>query len=123
MENSQNVVRVELGLRILSSDVHSMNAAIIPSAAWRLVWALGTMKNENEQVVVEGLCEDGARALNVVDLDVGYSGEGSKTIVPAAAKCCVEVAPAAGLSAEAVASKIRAHLADRGFADIQVTTC
>lgn len=123
MEKSQNVVRVELGLRILSSDVHSMNAAIIPSAAWRLVWALGTMKNEKEQVLVEGLCEDGTKALNVVNLDVGYSGEGSKTIVPAAAKCCVEVVPMAGMGVEDVVAKIREHLSDHGFEDIQVVAC
>ena len=48
MEHSQNAVRVELGLRLLSSDVHSMSAGIIPSAAWRLVWALGTMKDQRE---------------------------------------------------------------------------
>ena len=48
MENTQNAIQVELSLQILSSDVHSMSAAIVPSAAWRLVWALGTMKNENE---------------------------------------------------------------------------
>lgn len=44
MENTQNAIQVELSLQILSSDVHSMSAAIVPSAAWRLVWALGTIK-------------------------------------------------------------------------------
>ena len=53
MENTQNAIQVELSLQILSSDVHSMSAAMVPSAAWRLVWALGTMKNENETVLVD----------------------------------------------------------------------
>lgn len=124
MEHSQNTVRVEMGLRLLSSDVHSMSAGIIPSAAWRLVWALGTMKDQQEQVLVEGLCqENGPKALDVVELDVGYSGEGGKTIVPASARCQLDVTPAAGLDAEAVAAKIRAHLAARGFGDIQVSLC
>ena len=33
----QNAIQVELSLQILSSDVHSMSAAIVPSAAWCLV--------------------------------------------------------------------------------------
>lgn len=123
MENTQNAIQVELSLQILSSDVHSMSAAIVPSAAWRLVWALGTMKNENETVLVDGLCQNGAKALNVVDLDIGYSGEGSKTIVPASGKCRIEVVPMDNLSAQEAVEKIREHLDSYGFADIQVKLC
>lgn len=124
MEHAENIVRLEMGLRLLGGDVHSMSAGVIPSAAWRLVWALGTMKDQREQVLVEGLCEEnGPKALNVVELDVGYSGEGGKTIVPASARCRVDVIPAAGLDAEAVAAKLRTHLESLGFGDIQVSLC
>ncbi len=119
----EKVVHLEMGLHILSSDVHSASAAIIPSAAWRVVWALGTMKNEKEEVTIEGLCENGKKALNIVGLDIGYSGEGSKTIVPASAYCRVDVYPKEGLSAEDVCAKVRTHLDKNGFTDVEVKVC
>lgn len=116
----EKVIHLELSLRVLSSDVHSADAAIIPSAAWRLVWALGTIKNEKEEILVEGLCSNGNRAINIVGLDIGYNGIGSKTIVPATAQCRVDVFPAEGLDAENVCAKLCAHLNSHGFNDIQV---
>ncbi len=116
----ENVVHLEMGLRILNGDVHSAQAAVIPSAAWRVIWALGTMKNEKEEVAIEGLCPDGKKALNVVGLDIGYSGVGSKTVVPATAYCRLEVCPVEGLSAQDVCAKVRAHLDSHGFDDVAV---
>ena len=37
--------------------MHSMNAAIVESPAWRLVWALSTLKNQNEEITIEGFNE------------------------------------------------------------------
>ena len=119
----EKIIHLEVGLRALSSDVHSAEAAIIPSAAWRVVWALGTLKNEKEEVLVEGLCSSGENALNIVGLDVGYSGVGSKTIIPATAYCRVDVCPAEGLNAEDVCAKIRAHFERHGFEDVEVKAC
>ena len=115
-----NVVHLEMSLRMMNGDVHSANAAILPSAAWHLVWALGTMKNEKEEVTVQGLGGSGAKALNIVGLDVGYSGKGSKTIVPATASCKVDVCLAEGQTAQDVLAKVRAHLDSHGFEEIAV---
>ncbi|MHA2424704.1 MAG: M20/M25/M40 family metallo-hydrolase [Candidatus Thorarchaeota archaeon] len=35
-------------------DVHSGSAAAVPNAAWRVVWALSTLKDENEKVLIDG---------------------------------------------------------------------
>lgn len=45
---------VELEANGANSDLHSMNAAIVENPAWRLVWALSTLKNCNEKILIEG---------------------------------------------------------------------
>lgn len=119
----EKIVHLEMGLRLLNSDVHSADAAIIPSAAWRVVWALGTMKDEDGNVLIAGLCGNEKAALNIVGLNIGYSGAGSKTIVPASAYCRIDVSPAQGLGEKEVLAKIRAHLDAHGFADVRVKIC
>jgi acetylornithine deacetylase/succinyl-diaminopimelate desuccinylase-like protein len=46
-------------LRILgiAKDAHSSLATILPNAAWRLVWALSTLKNERDEIVIDGLMD------------------------------------------------------------------
>ncbi len=39
------------------TDVHSGSAAASPNAAWRLVWALNTLKDNQENILVEGFNE------------------------------------------------------------------
>ena len=38
-------------------DVHSGEAAAVPNAAWRMAWALNTLKDQNENILVEGFNE------------------------------------------------------------------
>jgi len=38
-------------------DVHSGQAAAVPSAAWRMVWALNTLKDSQENILLEGFNE------------------------------------------------------------------
>jgi len=111
-----------MGLKILASNEHSAEAAILPSAAWHLVWALGTMKNEKEEVLVEGLYNNGKKSLNFTEMTIGYTGEGDMTIIPAEAYCNLDVALADGQTAEDVCAKIRAHLDSHGAADVGVWT-
>ena len=58
----EKTVQLRMGLKILASNEHSAEAAILPSAAWHLVWALGTMKKETGEVLVDGLCGGGAKS-------------------------------------------------------------
>ncbi len=46
---------VELSVDLLSTDVHSgLGGSIFPNAAWRLVWALNTLKGPDERVRIPG---------------------------------------------------------------------
>jgi acetylornithine deacetylase/succinyl-diaminopimelate desuccinylase-like protein len=51
---ARGMLYVELGVRALSRDGHSGNANVIPNAAWRLVWALATLKGPDERVRIPG---------------------------------------------------------------------
>ena len=50
----KGVLSVELQCQGAVKDVHSANAPLVPSPVWRLVWALNTLKNEREEVLIEG---------------------------------------------------------------------
>jgi acetylornithine deacetylase/succinyl-diaminopimelate desuccinylase-like protein len=45
---------VELSVEALARDGHSGGAHLIPNAAWRLVWALATLKGPDERVRIPG---------------------------------------------------------------------
>ncbi|MBT9780012.1 M20/M25/M40 family metallo-hydrolase [Clostridium sp. MCC353] len=48
-------VEFELRCRPIAFDVHARNGNLCPNAAWRLVWALSTMKDPiTERVLIEG---------------------------------------------------------------------
>ena len=44
---------LELRVRGAARDLHSGYAAIVPSPVWRLVWALQTLKDENDNILIE----------------------------------------------------------------------
>lgn len=48
---------VELRATGASRDVHSSWAPLVPNPAWRLVWALSTLKDEHDHITVDGLME------------------------------------------------------------------
>ena len=50
-----------------ASDVHGRMGTVIPSASWRLVWALSTLKNMNEEITIDGFYDD---ILPVTDSDL-----------------------------------------------------
>ncbi len=54
----KGVLSVELRAKAARKDVHSANAPLIPNPAWRLVWALNTLKGENEKILVDGFYEN-----------------------------------------------------------------
>lgn len=53
----KGICYVELHARGVSHDLHSSNAAIAPNAAWRLVWALNTIKDHHENILIEGYAD------------------------------------------------------------------
>ena len=52
------MLSVELETKGASRDVHSANAPLIPNPAWRLIWALNTLKNEKDEISIEGFYDD-----------------------------------------------------------------
>jgi acetylornithine deacetylase/succinyl-diaminopimelate desuccinylase-like protein len=157
---------VELTARTAASDLHSMWGGVIPNAAWRLTWALNTLKDADERILVDGLMErvvpptEGERAhLETIPLDEeqikadfgfedfvegltgtdllvkhfygptcticglssGYTGAGTKTVLPREAMAKVGFRLVPGLTPELVVDLLRAHLEHRGFGDLKVT--
>ncbi len=53
----KGIVGVELYVRKLNRDVHSAQAAILESAAWRLLWALNSLKGPDERIRIPGFYE------------------------------------------------------------------
>jgi len=49
---------IELRCRSARNDLHSLNAAIVKNPVWRLIWALSTMKNEKDQITIDGFYDD-----------------------------------------------------------------
>ena len=55
---AKGILYVEMETRGADRDVHSSQATMVPNPAWRLVWALSTMKDRNERVLIEGFYDD-----------------------------------------------------------------
>jgi acetylornithine deacetylase/succinyl-diaminopimelate desuccinylase-like protein len=55
----RGICYVELSVKTGSIDVHSgLGGSIIPNAAWRLVWALNTLKGEDEKIKIPGFYDN-----------------------------------------------------------------
>lgn len=50
--------RIKLTARGANRGLHEHQAALIPNAAWRLVWALNTLKDPNERILIDGFYDD-----------------------------------------------------------------
>jgi acetylornithine deacetylase/succinyl-diaminopimelate desuccinylase-like protein len=55
----RGICYVELSVQSLSRDAHSgLGGSIFPNAAWRLTWALNTLKDQNERILIPGFYEN-----------------------------------------------------------------
>ncbi|MEX2235994.1 MAG: M20/M25/M40 family metallo-hydrolase [Dehalococcoidia bacterium] len=54
----KGLLYVELSCRTVARDVHSSYATVVPNPAWRLTWALSTMKDEDENILIDGFYDD-----------------------------------------------------------------
>ncbi len=50
-------LHVELAVQTASGTIESMHGGIAPDALWRLLWALGTLKDAREDILIEGFYE------------------------------------------------------------------
>jgi len=58
--------------------------------------------------------------VNIQGLVSGYTGPGGKTVLPGRAEAKLDLRLVPNMTAEEAAAKLRAHLAKRGFSDIEV---
>jgi acetylornithine deacetylase/succinyl-diaminopimelate desuccinylase-like protein len=55
----RGICYVELSVTSLSTDVHSgLGGSILPNAAWRLTWALASLKGVDERIRIPGFYDD-----------------------------------------------------------------
>jgi acetylornithine deacetylase/succinyl-diaminopimelate desuccinylase-like protein len=55
----RGICYVELSVDLLSTDVHSgLGGSIFPNAAWRLVWALNSLKDKDEHIRIPGFYDN-----------------------------------------------------------------
>jgi acetylornithine deacetylase/succinyl-diaminopimelate desuccinylase-like protein len=161
----KGILYVELRARGASRDMHSSWAPLVPNPAWRLVWALGTLKDENDRLTVDGLMEyvaeppdedmellekipfddeemkedlelpellggvkgtEAVRSLlysptcTICGMVAGYTGEGSKTVLPSEARVKLDFRLVPNLEPEVVLELLRKHLDRRGFDDVEI---
>ena len=50
----KGICYVQLHVKGVAHDLHSSNAPLAINAAWRLVWALNTLKDQNERILIDG---------------------------------------------------------------------
>jgi acetylornithine deacetylase/succinyl-diaminopimelate desuccinylase-like protein len=150
-----------------SESVHSSVSAWIASPVWRLVHALSSIVDEDENILIEGfeenvapigptdlrILEDLARTFNereflkemkglgfkhkatgaellkkglyspIINIDglaAGYSGVGTKTVLPRVATAKVDIRFGPDMEPAEVIDKFKRHLARRGFEDIEI---
>ena len=161
----KGIAYIELRARGAKKDAHSSLGTIVPNPAWRLVWALATLKNEAEEITIDGFMdvvrpptaadralleglpfdEQGMLRIHGISRFVlglhgyelkkkhfleptcticgmvsGYTGAGSKTVLPAVATAKIDFRLVPDLTPEKVTALLRAHLDRRGFEDIEV---
>ena len=158
---------VELRVKGAITDVHSSEAPIVVNPAWRLVWALSTLKNEKEEILIEGF-NDQVKPLTAADSEIinkmsfneekrkehlgldqfllgvsgnelkekllaaptcticgivsGYTGPGSKTVLPAVASAKLDFRLVPNQDPAEIMKLLRKHLDAHGFSDVEVVS-
>ena len=161
----KGILYMELEVRSASRDSHSSYGAVVPNPAWRLVWALSTLKDQQEKVLITGFYDDirpvtpqeeeavskmpseevnlrnelgisgflnglqgeAVRKRHIFEptcticgIESGYTGEGTKTVLPATAKVKIDFRLVPDQRPADILEKLKAHLAEKGFDDVKV---
>ena len=161
----KGMIYLELTVRSLSQDAHSMYAAALPSAVWRLTRLLSLIKDSHERILIPGwydkvqdLAEDELKLLegqpseaeellktygskefaggmslaqakkslvarptaNVAGIWAGYTGQGSKTVLPADAHCKMDFRLVPNQDPQELYAKFVAYLKANGFGDVEI---
>jgi acetylornithine deacetylase/succinyl-diaminopimelate desuccinylase-like protein len=149
-----------------NQDLHSSYAPMVKNPAWRLVWALSTLKDAGDNITLDGyldhvaplgdeewaaidaipmefeamrrrwgldawlndMTDEAARrryisepTITICGIHSGYTGDGSKTVLPAEAMVKLDFRLVANLTPKIAQELLRQHLDRRGFTDISIT--
>lgn len=163
---AKGLLYVQLDVEGTAIDAHSGNAPILPSAAWRMVQALATLRGPDGRVsipsfydAVQPPSEEQLAAMtdqadteaelraaygitafvdnltglelrqrlsfaptcNIAGLLSGYTGEGSKTVLPAKAMAKIDFRLVPNQTPDDILAKLRSHLDAQGYSDVRVT--
>src|SRR5438067_1523076 len=163
---TKGLLYVQLDVQGTCIDAHSGSAPILPSAAWRLVQALATLRTPDGHVripgfydavlkpseaqlaaiadqpnmdaelreaykvdrVVDGLSGEALSerlaftpTCNLAGLVSGYTGQGSKTVLPARAMAKIDFRLVPDQDPQDILAKLKAHLKAEGYDEISVT--
>ncbi len=164
---NKGILYVELCARTIWKDAHSAHGNYLPNAAWRLMRALATLRDEAGRIQIAGfydqvreptaeerrlvasmpfeaerirgvyridrfafgLTDTGAReawifqpTCNVCGVWSGYTGAGSKTVIPAEARAKLDFRLVPDQDPETIAGLLRRHLDTHGFADVEMVS-
>lgn len=162
----KGILYVELSTHGANRDAHSSIGAIVQNPAWRLVWALNSLKDSAGKILIPGWYDDvqsfnaeelqllerdffdegaykrdlgisgfmngmtglelkkalrGAPTCTICGLYSGYTGKGSKTVLPSTAMAKIDFRIVPEQDPEDLVAKLRRHLDKTGFSDIEVT--
>jgi acetylornithine deacetylase/succinyl-diaminopimelate desuccinylase-like protein len=65
----KGICHMELFIRGAKTDLHSSKGVILPNPAWRLIWALASLKDENENILIDGFYKN-VRAPRTIEKQV-----------------------------------------------------
>ena len=161
----KGIMYVELRAHGAIRDMHSAYATIVPNPAWRLTWALSTLKSERDEILIDGFMDHVAQpspemmaalsdipnqeaelreawgiasfinglsgvalqekhvlmpTCTICGMNSGYTGEGSKTVLPNWAMAKIDFRLVPDLTPDLVVKLLRDHLDRRGFEDIEI---
>jgi len=161
----KGILYVRLEVKGASQDLHSSMATVVPNPAWRLVWALASLKDADENILIDGFYdnvlppnqrdigiirkipldeEETARSLGlkgflkgvkgfdymsryilepactICGLESGYTGPGSKTVLPNLAHAKLDFRLVPDQRPDDILLKLRKHLDKHGFSDITI---
>lgn len=161
----RTTLTVTLSSTTMNCEEHGRMGAELPNAAWRLIWALASLKGVDDKVLVDGFYDDvipptpkdievvknypydelgtlkrkgissfvnglsGLElkkriflepSLNINGFESGDPVKGYRNIIPHTAKARLSVILVPNQSAEDILGKIKKHLKEHGFGDIEV---
>ncbi len=162
----KGILYVELTVRGANRDAHSSLGAIVQNPAWRLTWALNTLKDAAGKIMIPGWY-DNVRSFNSNEIELlqeeffdeeaykrdlgigsfmnnmtglelkkaragsptcticglysGYTGKGSKTVLPSSALAKIDFRLVPDQDPQDLVKKLRMHLDMSGFQDVEVS--